>query len=445
MSERLAQQREELEQAVSRALDVAGQLGLDSAEVAVQKQQGLSVSTRMGEVETVEFNKDGALGICVYRDGRKGNASTSDLSADAIAATVKAAATIASQTTADEHNGLAEAALMPTSALELDLYHPHDIDPQQAVALAARAERAGLAADPRINNSDGGNFNSHESLKVYGNTHGFIGSYASSRHSLSAVMIGEDANGMERDYDYGVARRFEDLPSPEAIGHQAGLETASRLGARKIDTCNVPVLFNAAQSVGLIGHLISAISGASLYRNASFLKDSLGTQLFPQWLNIEERPHLRGGLASSAFDSEGVATRDRDIIRAGTLESYLLTAYSARRLGMANTGHAGGIYNWNVSRNGGDLAAMLKQLGTGLYVTELMGQGVNGVTGDYSRGAAGFWVENGEIQFPVHEITIAGNLKTMYRDMVAMGSDLDPRHSIAAGPILLESMKVAGN
>ncbi len=445
MSEQLAQQREELEGAVAQALESARKLGVDSAEVAIQKQQGLSVSTRMGEVETVEFNKDGALGISVYLDGRKGNASTSDLSPGAIQAAVKAAATIAHQTTADPHNGLADAALMPTELPDLDLYHPEAIDPQQAVALAARAERAALASDPRIVNSDGASFNSHEGLKVYGNSHGFIGSYPSSRHSLSAVVIGQDDQGMERDYDYGVARRFADLPAPEVIGHRAGVDTAARLGARKIETCSVPVLFNAAQSVGLIGHLIGAISGASLYRNASFLKESLESTLFPDWFQIAERPHLAGGLASSPFDGEGVATRDREIVRDGVLKSYLLTAYSARRLGLANTGHAGGIYNWQLARNGGDLAAMLKQLGTGLYVTELMGQGVNGVTGDYSRGAAGFWVENGEIQYPVHEITIAGNLKTMYRDMVAMGSDIDPRHSIAAGPILLSSMKIAGN
>ncbi|SHI05821.1 metalloprotease PmbA [Ferrimonas marina] len=445
MSERLEQQRGELEQAVSRALEEAARLGLDSAEVAIQKQQGLSVATRNGEVETVEFNKDGAMGISVYRDGAKGNASTSDLSPQAIAATVQAAATIASQTTADPHNGLAEPALMASELPELDLYHPESIDPQQGVELAARAERAALAVDKRIVNSDGGSFNSHESLKVYGNSHGFIGSYASSRHSLSAVVIGQDEHGMERDYDYGVARRFADLPSPEAIGEKAGRDTAARLGARKIDTCTVPVLFNATQSVGLIGHLIGAISGASLYRNASFLKDHLGQAIFPEWLTLEERPHLKGGLASAPFDGEGVATQDRTLVENGVLQSYLLTAYSARRLGMANTGHAGGIYNWQLARNGGDLAAMLKQLDTGLFVTELMGQGVNGVTGDYSRGAAGFWVEKGEIQFPVHEITIAGNLKSMYRNMVAMGSDVDPRHSLAAGPILLESMKVAGN
>ncbi|GAA5194480.1 metalloprotease PmbA [Ferrimonas gelatinilytica] len=441
----MAQQRDELEGAVAQALESARKLGVDSAEVAIQKQQGLSVSTRMGEVETVEFNKDGALGISVYLDGRKGNASTSDLSAPAIQAAVQAAATIAHQTTADSHNGLADAGLMPTQLPDLDLYHPEAFDPHQAVELAARAERAALASDPRIVNSDGASFNSHEGLKVYGNSHGFIASYPSSRHSLSAVVIGQDQHGMERDYDYGVARRFADLPEPEAIGHQAGVDTAARLGARKIDTCTVPVLFNAAQSVGLIGHLIGAISGASLYRNASFLKDSLDSEIFPRWFQISERPHLPGALASSPFDGEGVATRDREIVQDGVLKSYLLTAYSARRLGLANTGHAGGIYNWQLSRNGGDLAAMLRQLGTGLYVTELMGQGVNGVTGDYSRGAAGFWVENGEIQYPVHEITIAGNLKTMYRDMVAMGSDIDPRHSIAAGPILLESMKIAGN
>lgn len=444
MSERLAPQRAELEQAVCQALEIAAKLGLDGAEVAVQKQQGLSVSTRSGEVETVEFNKDGALGISVYRDGCKGNASTSDLSANAIKDAVNAAAVIASQTCADEYNGLAEAAQMATDLSDLDMYHPYDIDPQQAVELAARAEQAALDTDQRIV-SDGATLNSHESVKVYGNSHGFVGSGCSSRHSLSCVAIGQDEQGMERDYNYSVARNFDDLFSPEQVGKQAGLDTVARLGARKIDTCQVPVLFDAAQSVGLVGHLIGAISGASLYRNASFLKDSLGEQLFPEWFNIYEDPHVRGGLASARFDGEGVATQGRDIVADGILQTYLLTSYSARRLGMTNTGHAGGIYNWQVKRNGGDLKAMLAQLDTGLFVTEMMGQGVNGVTGDYSRGAAGFWVEKGEIQFPVHEITIAGNLKQMYRNMVAMGSDVDPRHSLAAGPILLESMTVAGN
>lgn len=445
MSEPLAQEQEVLEQAVACALDAAKALGLDGAEVAIHKQQGLSVSTRHGEVETVEFNRDGALGISVYRGGAKGNASTSDLSEAAIRAAVQAAATIAVQTTADRFNGLADADRMPTSLPQLDLYHPESFTPEQGAEMAARCEAAALDADPRIVNSDGASFNSHEGIKVYGNSHGFIGSYASSRHSLSCVVIGQDEQGMERDYDYTVARRFSDLAAPERVGRQAGLDTAARLGARKIGTCQVPILFSADQATGLLGHLVGAISGASLYRDASFLKDSLGTEIFPEWFSIEENPHLRNGLASAPFDGEGVATQSRDIVRDGVLQSYLLTAYSARRLGMTNTGHAGGIYNWQVKRNGGDLAAMLRQLGTGLYVTELMGQGVNGVTGDYSRGAAGFWVENGEIQYPVHEITIAGNLKQMYRSMVAVGADVDPRHSLQTGPILLDTMKVAGN
>ncbi|MFI3247469.1 MAG: metalloprotease PmbA [Ferrimonas sp.] len=445
MSERLALQRTELEQAVTRALEVAASLGLDGAEVAVQKQQGLSVSTRLGEVETVEFTKDGALGIAVYRNGCKGNASTSDLSIEAIRAAVQAAATIANQTSADEFNGLADAKQMATDLRDLDLYHPHDIEPHQAIELAARAEAAAMAADSRIVNSDGATVSSHENLKVYGNSHGFLGSSCSSRHSLSCVAIGKDSQGMERNYDYSIARRFEQLDSPETVGTAAGQETAARLGARKLTTCQVPVLFDAAQSVGVIAHLVGAISGASLYRNASFLTDSLNQSLFPEWFNIYENPHLLGGLSSRMFDSEGVATQARDIIRDGVLQTYLLTAYSARRLGLANTGHAGGIYNWQLSRNGGDLTTMLKQLDRGLFVTELMGQGVNGVTGDYSRGAAGFWVENGQIQYPVHEITIASNLKQMYRNMVAMGSDVDVRHSLAAGPILFESMTVAGN
>ncbi|WP_417344955.1 metalloprotease PmbA [Ferrimonas sp.] len=438
-------QRQQLEEAVALALDEAKKLGVSAAEVAISKQQGLSVSTRMGEVETVEFNKDGALGISLYREGAKGNASTSDLSAQAIVDAVRAADGIARHTTADQHNGLAEVELMPTEFPDLDLYHPHALTPEEGIDLAARCEQAALQSEHGIEMSDGASCNSHAGIKVYGNSHGFIGSYASSRHSLSCVLIGKDEQGMERDYDYTVGRRFADLMNPEELGVSAAAKVSARLGARKIDTCEVPVLFSAETATGLVGHLVGAISGASLYRQSSFLLDSLGTQILPQWFSIEENPHLPVGLASAPFDGEGVATRARQIVRDGVLESYLLTAYSARRLGMTTTGHAGGIYNWQLASNGGDLASMLKQMGTGLYVTELMGHGVNGVTGDYSRGAAGFWVENGIIQYPVHEITIAGNLKQMYRDMVAVGTDVDPRTSIKTGSILLSAMKVAGN
>ncbi|SDI40623.1 microcin-processing peptidase 1. Unknown type peptidase. MEROPS family U62 [Ferrimonas sediminum] len=441
----IEQQRQHLEEAVAVALEEAGKLGVTAAEVAISKQQGLSISTRQGEVETVEFNKDGALGISLYRDGSKGNASTSDLSPQAIVDAVRAADGIARYTTADEHNGLADASLMPTELPDLDLYHPHPITPEQGIELASRCEQAALAEGGRIEQSDGASCNSHEGIKVYGNSHGFIGSYASSRHSLSCVLIGKDEHGMERDYDYTVSRRFDALDGPEALGKRAAAKVEARLGAHKIDTCEVPVLFSAETATGLIGHLVGAISGASLYRESSFLLNSLGTQILPDWFSIHENPHLLRGLSSAAFDGEGVATQARDIVIDGVLQSYLLTAYSGRRLKMATTGHAGGIYNWDISSNGGDLAAMLKQMGTGLYVTELMGHGVNSVTGDYSRGAAGFWVENGIIQYPVHEITIAGNLKQMYREMVAVGSDRDPRSSIGTGSILLSRMKVAGN
>lgn len=440
----IEQQRAQLEQAVSIALEEANKLGVSAAEVAISKQQGLSVSTRMGEVETVEFNKDGALGISLYREGRKGNASTSDLSEQAIVDAVRAADGIAKYTTADKYNGLADAELMAKTLPDLDLYHPHELSPEHGIELAAACEQAALDSG-KVSMSDGASCNSHSGIKVYGNSHGFLGSYASSRHSLSVVLIGKDGQGMERDYDYSVSRYFSKLNTPESLGLKAADKVAARLGARKINTCKVPVLFSAETATGLIGHLVGAISGSALYRESSFLMNSLGTQILPSWFNIQENPHVMGGLSSAPFDGEGVATTKRDIVADGILQSYLLTAYSSRRLGMTTTGHAGGIYNWQVEANGGDLESMLKQLGTGLYVTELMGQGVNTVTGNYSRGAAGFWVENGVIQYPVHEITIAGNLKQMYQELVMVGTDRDPRSSIGIGSVLLSEMKVAGS
>ena len=434
-----------LKDAVSMALEYAKTLGTSGAEVAISKQQGLSVSTRMKEVETVEFNKDGALGITVFRDGCKGSSSTSDLSKAAIELAVKAADDIARFTSADEFNGLAEKSLMATQFRDLDLYHPEDISPEELTRLAVLAEEAALDTDKRVQTSDGASANAHSSVKVYGNSHGFLNGFCSSRYSLSCVAIGEHEGGMQRDYDYTVARKFNEMCAPELIGRKAAEKTAGRLGGRKIATTQLPVLFSPEIATGLMGHLVGAISGGSLYRKSSFLLDAIDTQVFPDWFSIHEDPLLVGALASAAYDSEGVATQARDIIDNGRLATYLTTSYSARKLGIANTGHAGGIYNWTLSTTGQTFDQLVKEMGTGLIVTEVMGQGVNTVTGDYSRGAAGFYVENGVILYPVEEITIAGNLKDMYKNIVAVAKDRDLRSSIRTGGILMDKMKIAGN
>ena len=440
------QELETIKNAVSVALEYAKELGTSAAEMAISKQQGLSVSTRLKEVETVEFNKDGALGITVYRDGCKGSSSTSDLSPAAIKLAVKAADDIARYTSPDPFSGLADKALMATDIRDLQLYYPESITPEQLAELAIRAEDSALSADSRIKNSDGATANAHTSVKVYGNSHGFLNGYCSSRFSLSCVVIGEEADGnMQRDYDYTIARKFSEMLSPESVGLKAAQKTLGRLGGRKIATTRLPILLAPEIATGLMGHLIGAISGGSLYRKSSFLLDSIHTQLFPDWFNIEEQPHLLGALASANYDSEGVATQDRRIIDRGMLETYLLTSYSARKLALANTGHAGGIYNWTLGHTGQTFDELVKDMGTGLIVTEVMGQGVNMVTGDYSRGAAGFYVENGEIQYPVEEITIAGNLKDMFRGIQAVSKDRDLRSSIRTGGILLSEMKIAGN
>ncbi|AQP35290.1 MULTISPECIES: metalloprotease PmbA [Vibrio] len=444
VKQQVAQQRIELEAAVAKALEMAA-LSSDAAEVAITKSTGLSVSTRMCEVENVEFNSDGALGITVYRGQRKGSASTSDLSEKAIAQTVAAALDIALYTSEDPYAGPAPKELMVRNIPDLDLFHPDEPNPDMAAKIAIAAEEKALAYSNKIKQSDGASYDSHYGVKVYGNSHGLLASYASSRHSISCCVIGEGKNGeMERDYSYTVARHRDDLWSPELVGQQAAEKTISRLDAKKLKTGKVPVMFAADVATGLIGHLVMAISGGSLYRKSSFLLDKLGEKILPDWFNIAEKPHVLRALASSPFDSEGVFTQDRQIITDGVLSTYLLSSYAARKMNMTPTGHAGGIHNWYVQSTGQNFEQMLKALGTGLLVTEVMGQGVNAVTGDYSRGAAGFWVENGVIQYPVSEITIAGNLKDMFQQMVAVGSDVETRSQIQTGSILLESMKIAG-
>ncbi|EGR4313239.1 metalloprotease PmbA [Vibrio cholerae] len=444
VKERVALQRQELEAAVAKALELAA-ASSDAAEVAITKSTGLSVSTRMCEVENVEFNSDGALGITVYRGQRKGSASTSDLSENAIRQTVLAALDIAQYTSADPYAGPAPKELMVQEIPDLDLFHPDEPNPDVAAQIAIAAERAALGYSKKIKQSDGGSYDSHYGIRVYGNSHGLLASYASSRHSISCSVIGEGRNGeMERDYSYTVARHRDDLWTPESVGLQAAENTVSRLDPQKLKTGQFPVMFAADVATGLIGHLVMAISGGNLYRKSSFLLDHLGKTILPTWFNISERPHVMRGLASSPFDSEGVRTQDLEIITDGVLATYLLTSYAARKINMTPTGHAGGIHNWYVKSTGQNYQQMLKELGTGLLVTEVMGQGVNVVTGDYSRGAAGFWVENGEIKYPVSEITIAGNLKQMLQQIVAVGSDIETRSQIQTGSILIESMKVAG-
>ncbi|NAX20729.1 metalloprotease PmbA [Vibrio sp. V39_P1S14PM300] len=444
VKQQVAQQRVELEAAVARALEMAAKQA-DAAEVAITKTTGLSVSTRMCEVENVEFNSDGALGITVYRGQRKGSASTSDLSEKAIQQTVLAALDIAQFTSEDPFAGPAPKELMVSEIPDLDLFHPDTPDPDHAAQIAIAAEQQALAYSDKIKQSDGASYDSHYGVKVYGNSHGLLASYASSRHSTSCCVIGQGVNGeMERDYSYTVARHRDDLWSPQVVGQKAAEETVRRLDARRLATGKFPVMFAADVATGLMGHLVMAISGGNLYRKSSFLLEQLGQTVLPEWFNIQERPHVLRGLASSPFDSEGVVTQDRDIITDGVLATYLLTSYAARKMNMTPTGHAGGIHNWYVKSTGQSFEQMLKALGTGLLVTEVMGQGVNIVTGDYSRGAAGFWVENGEIQYPVSEITIAGNLKQMFQQIVAVGNDVEERSQIQTGSILLESMKVAG-
>ncbi len=437
-------QIDEVKQAVSEALSHATKLGATAAEAAMSSTSGLSVSTRMGEVETIEFNQDGGLGISVYVGNHKGSASTADLSPKALRSVVEKAIDIAKFTSDDPCNGVADKALLEMSPPDLDLYHPWEVTPEQGVELCIEAEKAALEFDERIVNSDGASFSSHEGLRVYGNTHGFLAGFPRTRHSLSTMVIGQDGEQMQRDHAYTLSREQSGLKSAQSVGLEAAESTIARLNSRKIATMKTPVVFRADIANSLFGHLVSAIGGGALYRKSSFLLDSLGKQIFSDKVNVSERPHLLKGLASSPFDSEGVKTLDREIIHGGELQTYLLASYAARKMGMTATGHAGGIHNWLVQQTHDDLKAVLKEMGTGLLVTELMGQGVNTVTGDYSRGAAGFWVEQGEIQYPVSEITIAGNLKDMFMNVQAIGGDIEARGSVQTGSILIESMQVAG-
>lgn len=434
----------EVKDAVSAVLARAKALGASSAEASMSRTRGLSVETRHGEVETVEFNQDGGLGISLYFGQHKGSASTADLSPQALERAVSAAADIARYTSEDPHAGVAEAGWLEFSPPDLDLFYPDSISTELAISLCAGAEEAAFATDKRITNSEGASFSSHQGLKVYGNSHGQLVGYPSSRHSFSCVVIGEQDDEMQRDYSFTVARQYSKLLDPKQIGREAAIETVARLGARQVPTQKVPVIFRADIASSLFGHLVSAISGGSIYRKSSFLLDKVGKQVMSSAVTVQEQPHLKQALASSPFDAEGVKTRDLAVIENGVLNTYLTTSYSARKLGMASTGHAGGIHNWLISHGNDDLAALCRQMGKGLLVTELMGQGVNTVTGDYSRGASGFWVEHGEIQFPVAEVTIAGNLADMFMNIAAVGNDVDRRGGVLTGSVLISQMQLAG-
>lgn len=434
----------EIQNIVDETLTYAKNLGASAAEASMSKVQGIAVSTRLKEIETLEFTNDGGLGIVVFVGNKKGSASTADLSPTALKLTVSKAIEIAKYTNEDECSGLADADLIATEFPDLDLYHPQTLDAEYALEQALTCESAGLESSDLIVNSDGASYNANVGVKVYGNTHGINAGYPSTRYSLSCVLIAQKAEDMQRDYAYTVSRVAEHLDKPDVVGKEAARVALSRLGAQKLGTIKAPVLFHRDIASSLFGHLIGAISGGSLYRKSSFLLDSLGEELFPSWLNINEMPHLKQGLASSSFDSEGVQTHNMDMIKDGALCNYLLTSYSARKLGLKTNGHAGGIHNCLVSDTGESDQALLKKMGTGLIVTELMGQGVNIVNGDYSRGAAGFWVENGVIQYPVHEITVAGNLRDMFKNIVAVGKQKEVRGALQTGSVLIDSMQIGG-
>ncbi|MDH0144017.1 metalloprotease PmbA [Aquipseudomonas alcaligenes] len=435
----------DLQAQVEQIIAEARRQGASACEVAVSMEQGLSTTVRQGEVETVEFNRDQGFGITLYVGRRKGSASTSASGEAAIRETVAAALAIAKHASEDDCAGLADAALMARELPDLDLYHPWGIAPEQAVELALACEAAAFATDKRISNADGTSLSTHQGCRVYGNSHGFVGGYASTRHSLSCVMIAEGEGQMQRDYWYDVNRQGELLADPLSIGRKAAERSVARLGARPVPTCEVPVLFAAELATGLFGHFLAAISGGNLYRHSSFLEGALGQRLFPEWLNLDERPHIPRAMGSATFDGDGLATYAKPFVAGGELVSYVLGTYSGRKLGLPSTANSGGVHNLFVSHGDEDQKALIKRMGRGLLVTELMGQGLNLVTGDYSRGAAGFWVENGEIQFPVQEVTIAGNLKDMFRQIVAVGSDLELRGNIRTGSVLIERMTVAGS
>jgi len=435
----------ELERVAAAILAAAKGGGASAAETEVSQAVGQSVTVRHGEVETINYNRDKGIGVTVFVGKRRGNASTADFSDESIRATVAKALAIARYTAEDEAAGLADPARLAKSWPDLDLYHPWDLPVERAIELGREAEAAALRVDPRITNSEGATVARGESEFVYANSLGFCGGYRSSRHHIDCSVIGEDRDAMQRDYWYTAARAPEDLQGADAVGRIAGERTARRLNARQLGTLECPVLFEAPEAADLIGCFVQAVSGGSLYRKSSFLPDSLGQQVFAPHIDLREEPHLPRGRGSAPFDSDGVATQPRDVVKSGVVRGYFLGSYSARKLGLASTGNAGGSHNLVLGHGPDDLAALMRKMGRGLFVTEQLGQGINPVTGDYSRGAAGYWIEDGAIAYPVEEITIAGNLRDIFRDILDVGNDVDRRGSRHTGSILVGRMMVAGH
>ena len=436
---------DKLRQIARDVLDHAMKRGASAAETEVSDGFGQTVTVRQAEVETIEYNRDKGIGVTVYLGKQRGHASTTDFSAQAIRDTVDAALSIARFTATDECAGLADADMLARTLPDLDLWHPWGLSVERAIELAKACEQAGFAADSHLTNSEGATISTQESHFFYGNSLGFLAGYPSSRHGIWCALVAGKNDDMQRDDWYETARDGADLPAVESVGRRAGERAARRLGARKITTRQVPVLFEAPLASSLLGHFAAAVSGGNLYRKSSFLLDSAGQTVFSANVNITEQPHVPKGLASAAFDEEGVATRSRDVVSDGVVQGYFLSSYSGRKLALKTTGNAGGTHNLILRDTGTDFAGLLKAMGNGLLVTELMGQGVNSVTGDYSRGAAGFWVENGAVAYPVEEITIAGNLKEMFRAIVAVGNDVVRRGARQCGSILIERMTIAGD
>jgi PmbA protein len=428
----------------AQAIEFARRSGADQAEVGVSYEEGLSVAVRMGELESVERQRDRGLAVTVYRERRKGSASTTDFSTASIEDTVRKALSIGSFTAPDDYAGLADAALMAVAPPDLDLYHPWEIDVDEATALALRAENAARGRDARIVNSEGAMITSGVGQRIYANSHGFIGGYPTSVHSMSCSVVAKDGDSLERDSWYTLSRSPGELETPESVGEESARRAVQRLNARTVATSRVPVIYPAEIARGLFGHLIAAIRGTAQYRRASFLLDAVGQAVLPSFLDIDEDPKIPRALGSTAFDAEGVATQRRRLVSAGVLQNYVLSSYSARRLGLQTTGNAGGVHNLLVKPTAGTLADLIADCDQAFVVGELLGQGVNTVTGDYSRGAAGFWVERGEIAYPVHEVTIAGNLKEMLREIQAVGSDIDTRGGIRCGAVRVDGLTLAG-
>lgn len=433
-----------LESTVTEAVGLARGLGADQAEAGISHEEGFSVTVRMGELESVERQRDRGLSVTVYRGGRKGSASTVDYSSEAVGQMVRKAMSIAEFTAEDEFAGLAEAERMAGDLPDLDLYHPWEIDIAEAEKLALRAEDAARGADDRITNSEGATVSTGGGVRAYANSHGFCAGFPASSHTLSCSVVAAGDGSLERDYWYTTARVPDELEPPESVGETAASRTIRRLGARQLSTRTVPVVFPADLARGLFGHLVSAITGTSQYRRASFLLDAAGEQIFPDFMEIREDPFIPRAMASAAYDSEGVATQRRTLVENGVLDGYVLSSYSARRLGLQTTGNAGGVRNLIVTPNGGPLEALLAGCPQAFLAGELLGHGVNTVTGDYSRGAAGFWVEDGAIVHAVHEVTLAGNLKDIFMNIRKVGSDVDTRSGIRSGSVLVEGMTVAG-